>query len=70
MVNEAQLTKSLTGYTGFKLLFDAVIGQLYRARQGPVASATKRAVVCWLASHAPQLLQICLLSAWCSPSKC
>lgn len=30
----------------------------------------QRAVVCWLASRAPQLLQICLLSAWCSPSKC
>lgn len=38
--------------------------------QGPVASVMQRAVLCWLASCTPQLLQICLLSAPRSPSKC
>lgn len=60
-------------------LFDAVIGGIGPSTritatrpsiQGPVASVMLRAAVCWLASLAAQLLQICLPSAWCCPSKC
>lgn len=44
--------------------------RLNKSMQGPVASVIQTAEVYWLASNAPQLLQICLLSAPCSPNKC